>query len=204
MPVVAAMPMLAEHYVHVPTEIARASKLAYSVTNVTGDGDSIRVHVACAIGVCAMACGVHGCLIRRKDGMLLEAHTAGMPAQTLERFELVDRTDVMRLVDVFYDRVRADDILGPIFDDVAHVDWAVHLPLMYDFWDSVLFSAGTYHGNPLIVHQHLAQRVPLTGREFARWLSLFESTVDDLFEGPMAEHARLAAARIATALQQRL
>ncbi len=127
-----------------------------------------------------------------------------MRTQTLERFELADRADVTRLVDIFYDRIRADDLLGPIFDDVAHVDWAAHLPLMYDFWDSVLFSAGTFHGNPLAVHRQLALRVPLTGREFARWLSLFESTVDDLFEGPMAEHAKLAAARIAAALQYHL
>lgn len=50
-----------------------------------------------------------------------------------DRFELADRRDVARLVNVFYDRVRADDMLGPIFDDVAAVDWAVHLPRMYDF-----------------------------------------------------------------------
>ena len=72
---------------------------------------------------------------------------------TLERFELADRGDVMRLVNVFYDRVQADELLGPIFNDIAHVDWAAHLPLMYDFWDSVLFSAGTFHGNPLVVHR---------------------------------------------------
>ena len=49
------------------------------------------------------------------------------------RFDITDRRDVACLVNVFYDRVRDDDILGPIFDDVAHVDWATHLPRMYRF-----------------------------------------------------------------------
>ena len=36
------------------------------------------------------------------------------------RFDITDRRDV---ANVFYDRVRDDDVLGPIFDDIAHVDW---------------------------------------------------------------------------------
>lgn len=121
-----------------------------------------------------------------------------------ERFELADRGDVMRLVNVFYDRVQADELLGPIFNEVAHVDWATHLPLMYDFWDSVLFSVGTFHGNPLLVHRALARLTPLTGREFDRWLMLFHQTIDDCFVGAMADHAKESASRIAATLQQHL
>ena len=53
--------------------------------------------------------------------------------------DLSSRADVERLVDAFYVRVRDDRQLGPIFNDVARVDWAVHLPKMYAFWDAVLF-----------------------------------------------------------------
>ena len=49
------------------------------------------------------------------------------------RFDITDRRDVACLVNVFYDRVRDDDVLEPIFDDIAHVDRATHLPRMYDF-----------------------------------------------------------------------
>lgn len=45
--------------------------------------------------------------------------------------------DIVRLVDAFYERVRADEILGPIFDEVAHTDWDQHLPKMYAFWQTV-------------------------------------------------------------------
>src|SRR5881398_2166271 len=69
------------------------------------------------------------------------------------RMDITDSRDVARLVNVFYDRVRDDDILGPIFDDIAHVDWATHLPRMYDFWESVLFARATFKGTPLVVHR---------------------------------------------------
>jgi truncated hemoglobin YjbI len=40
--------------------------------------------------------------------------------------------EITRLVDAFDDRGREDGLLGPIFNDVARVEWAAHLPRMYD------------------------------------------------------------------------
>jgi hemoglobin len=120
---------------------------------------------------------------------------------TPHRYDITDRRDVMRLVDVFYDRLRDDEVLGPIFDDVAQVDWTSHLPRMYDFWETLLFAAGTYKGDPLAAHRALARLTPLTSAEFDRWVALFHATVDDLFTGPMADDAKARAARIATTLQ---
>jgi hemoglobin len=120
------------------------------------------------------------------------------------RFDITDPRDVACLVNLFYSRVRDDDQLGPIFDDLAHVDWATHLPRMCDFWESVLFARATFKGAPLEVHRALAQRTPLTCDLFNRWLMLFHSTVDDLFSGPMAEHAKRSAARIAATMQHNL
>jgi hemoglobin len=121
-----------------------------------------------------------------------------------DRFDIADQRDVARLVNLFYDRVRADDLLGPIFDDVARVDWATHLPRMYDFWESVLFARASFKGDPLFVHRELARRTPLTARGFDRWLELFHATVDDLFEGTVADHAKQSAARIAMTLQNNI
>ena len=120
------------------------------------------------------------------------------------RFDIIDSRDVARLVNVFYDRVRDDDMLGPIFGDVAHVDWATHLPRMYDFWESVLFARATFKGTPLVVHRALARRTPLTPVAFERWISLFHSTVDDLFSGPMADHAKNSAVRIAATMEHHI
>lgn len=118
--------------------------------------------------------------------------------------DLDSRDAIVELVDAFYARVRADDLLGPIFDDVARVDWAAHLPRMYAFWDSVLFGAPGFKGNPLAVHLQLGRRVRLTAREFERWLELFNDSVDALFAGPGAESAKARAARIATVMLHHL
>jgi hemoglobin len=114
------------------------------------------------------------------------------------------RADLERLVNGFYASVRADPVLGPIFDDVARTNWDEHLPKMYDFWETVLFGTGTFRGKPLAVHLALAARVPLTGREFQRWLELFEGQVDAMFAGPIAEEAKCRAARIAAVMQHHL
>jgi len=118
--------------------------------------------------------------------------------------DILSRAEIERLVDVFYVRVRADNILRPIFDDVAHVDWGRHLPKMYAFWEAILFGSPGFKGNPLVVHRELASRVPLGSREFGRWLRVFHESVDTLFSGPRAEEAKARASRIATVMQQHI
>jgi hemoglobin len=118
--------------------------------------------------------------------------------------DITSRADIERLVDAFYERVRADDLLGPIFDDVARTDWAKHLPKMYEFWQSVLFGVSGFRGNPLQIHRDLARRVPLGEKEFGRWLDLFHETVDTTFSGPRAEDVKLRALRIAAVMQSHI
>jgi hemoglobin len=114
--------------------------------------------------------------------------------------DIASRTDIEQLVDTFYGQVRADDRLGPIFNDVARVDWATHLPKMYAFWDAVLFGVPGFKGNPLATHHALAQHAPLTAREFDRWVALFHRSVDLLFAGPTAEEAKRRAQQIAATM----
>ena len=72
--------------------------------------------------------------------------------------DIASRADIERLVNGFYERVRGDELLGPIFDDVAQTDWALHLPKMYDFWEGVLFGVAGFRGNrcPSIVNSPAA------------------------------------------------
>jgi hemoglobin len=115
--------------------------------------------------------------------------------------DITSRADIERLVNTFYERVRGDELLGPIFDTVAQVDWDAHLPKMYAFWDAVLFGTTGFKGNPMAVHRALAQKTPLTPREFERWLGIFNQSVDALFAGPMADEAKIRAVRIAATMQ---
>ncbi len=118
--------------------------------------------------------------------------------------DLADRTDVERLVVAFYDRAFADPLLGPIFVDIAQLDLVAHLPIMCDFWETALFRAGLYKRNALAVHAALHAVEPLTGDHFFRWLTLWTTTVDELFVGPKAELAKTQASRIAWSINRRL
>jgi hemoglobin len=120
---------------------------------------------------------------------------------TQQYTDISSRADIERLVNHFYGQIRQDALLGPIFDDVARVDWERHLPKMYAFWEKVLFGVPGFQGNPLAVHLALAARTPLGAREFDRWLGLFRASVQALFRGPVADEAMERAARIAGVMQ---
>ena len=91
--------------------------------------------------------------------------------------------DIKEMVDAFYDRIRQDSLVGPVFDTVVKVDWQKHLPRMYAFWTTVALHQAGYKGNPIEKHQDVARRVALEEAHFDRWLTLFEETVDERFEG---------------------
>ena len=105
------------------------------------------------------------------------------------------------LVRRFYDKVVADPVIGHIFTEVVRVNWEKHLPVMFDFWENTLFFTGGYSGNPMQMHKGLHRRFPLTQEHFERWISLFTSTVDELFEGEKTELAKQRALSIATIMQ---
>jgi hemoglobin len=100
-----------------------------------------------------------------------------------------------QVVHGFYDRVRADAVLGPIFADRIH-DWGPHLERMVDFWSSVALMTGRYHGAPVPAHASL----PVTGAHFDRWLTLFRGTAREMCPPQGAAHLIERAERIARSL----
>jgi hemoglobin len=118
--------------------------------------------------------------------------------------DLADRDDVTELVSAFYRSAFADPLIGPVFTEVAKMDLDHHLPIICDFWETVLFNAGLYRRDALRIHLVLHARYPLGPDHFDRWLALWTRTVDEGFAGPVAERAKLQAARIARSMQRRL
>jgi hemoglobin len=114
------------------------------------------------------------------------------------RKDIKSRKDIETLVNSFYEKVKADALIGPIF---CRIDWEKHLPVMYQFWDNAIFYSGGYNGNPLKTHQNLHHVFPLTKQHFDIWIHLFISTVDELFSGEKAELAKQRAISIATVMQ---
>ena len=110
-----------------------------------------------------------------------------------ELHDIIDETDVRLLVDKFYEKVRQDDLLAPVFEPVIGDEWEHHLGRMTDFWSTLLLYTKKFSDDPLTKHLPLA----LTKEHFDRWLLLFHSTVDELFLGQIAENAKSRANSIA-------
>ncbi len=103
---------------------------------------------------------------------------------------------IERLVRSFYERVRADEMLGPIFDARIR-DWEPHLQQMCAFWSSVALMSGRYQGAPMPKHLPL----PVDATHFDRWLALFEATAAEVCPPEAAAHFLERAHRIAASLE---
>ena len=110
-----------------------------------------------------------------------------------DKKEILSINDVRLLVDCFYDKIREDNFLSKIFNDVIEDRWPEHLEKMYCFWQTVLLEEHTYHGSPFLPHANL----PVEAVHFGRWLKLFHETIDKLFVGKNALKAKKQGQRMA-------
>lgn len=110
-----------------------------------------------------------------------------LPAQTRD---LEDVADIEQMVRRFYASVAQDDLLGPIFNDVAEVDWSEHIPRLAMFWSRALFGVQGYSGNPYREHRRIHELSAFRPEHFERWLDLFHGTIDLRWTGPVAERAK--------------
>ena len=108
-----------------------------------------------------------------------------------KEIEVLD--DIKVLVDNFYSKVREDDLLKDIFNNIIQDRWPEHLEKMYRFWQTVLLGEHTYHGSPFVPHAKL----PVDRIHFDRWLELFYKTVDEHFQGEKAVRAKWQGDRMA-------
>lgn len=110
----------------------------------------------------------------------------------------IDAPYLSLMVDTFYDRIRADPRLGPIFEAEIGDNWGPHLARMKDFWASVALNAGSYSGKPVAVHQKING---VERGDFDVWLGLFHATLQDTAPTPeAAHHLMIRAERIAQSL----
>ena len=100
------------------------------------------------------------------------------------------REDIGLLVERFYEKVRGDDLIGDIFNNELLFRWDTHIPIMIDFWESVLLGSATYRGNTMRVHIELNKKHLLKPEHFVRWQKLFFETLEEHFTGPKVEEAK--------------
>ncbi|HLT43018.1 MAG TPA: group III truncated hemoglobin [Sphingobacteriaceae bacterium] len=114
--------------------------------------------------------------------------------------DILSLDDIKILVDTFYDKIRKNELLGPIFNNRIQDRWPQHLEKMYTFWQTVLLKEHTYFGSPFVPHAHL----PVDNIHFNTWVGLFNETVDDLFEGRIAEEAKWRGAKMAEMFESKI
>lgn len=112
--------------------------------------------------------------------------------------------EITEMVRRFYADVAQDELLGPLFNDVAQVDWSEHLPKLTAFWCRALLGQAGYVGNPFHAHAHIHSQRPFTAAHFERWLSLFHETLELGWIGPHADRAAELARNVARVHSQRL
>lgn len=110
----------------------------------------------------------------------------------------IDEDSLVRVVALFYERVRQDPELGPIFNETID-DWPLHLEKLVAFWSSVMLTSGRYKGSPMAAH--LKHKARITPAMFDRWLALWDSTTAEVMAPEAAAAMQAKAARIAESLQ---
>jgi hemoglobin len=115
--------------------------------------------------------------------------------------DIQSRTDIELLIIKFYEKAMIDEVIGFYFTEVVPLNLEKHIPVIVNFWESVLLGNNVYHGDPIKPHYVMHSIHAFTDAHFARWVMLFTQTVDESFEGDIAERAKQRALSIATVMR---
>lgn len=118
--------------------------------------------------------------------------------------DIEDRTDIEALMVNFYGKALLDTVIGFFFTEVVVLDMDRHIPLITDFWETVLFEKSSYRGNVFGVHEHIHTLSIFKDEHFIRWVQLFKQSVDELYAGNNAEKIKQRAESIATVMRIKL
>ena len=98
------------------------------------------------------------------------------------------------LVHSFYADVRADALLGPVFEEALRDRWQPHLARMVEFWSSVALGSKSFSGNVFGKHMALTGVTPA---HFATWVRLWATHTERLFAPEVARELQITAHGIA-------
>ena len=104
--------------------------------------------------------------------------------------DLATIADVEILVSAFYERAMMDEHIGLFFTEAVPLKLKEHLPKIVKFWSSILLDTNVYRDNPMLKHIALSQKMKIQESHMTRWLTLWKSTIDRLYEGPKADLAK--------------
>ena len=105
------------------------------------------------------------------------------------------------VVTEFYKRIRAHEILGPVFFQTLPDEpkiWAEHEEKIARFWRNAILHERSYNGNPQQIH---SQRKAVLPDHFELWLNLFDETLSELLPETLKSSWSLLAHRIGAGLK---
>lgn len=111
--------------------------------------------------------------------------------------------NIARFIDLFYEKVLKDDLLRPIFIDIAQIDLSHHLGHIRDYWGKLLLGKTDYQRNTMEIHRALNGKSRLTPEQFSKWLELFVLTAETHFDGDKTTRAIRIATNIAGNMEDR-
>ena len=118
--------------------------------------------------------------------------------------DIETREDIVRLLQLFYTKAFKDDLIGRFFTVVVPLDLDTHIPVIADFWESIVFGTRGYRKNVMEVHQHIHHLSTIKKEHLERWVQLFTGTVSELYEGNKAELMKQRAISIANLMNIKL
>lgn len=122
----------------------------------------------------------------------------------MNRQDIKTRDDIEKLLRSFYEKVILDETIGIIFTKIVPMNWEHHIPLITDFWETILLDNPVYKKNAMEVHYSLNKVFPLHEKHFTAWLYLFNTTIDSMYEGKVTELAKKRASSIAALMQHKM
>jgi hemoglobin len=119
--------------------------------------------------------------------------------------DISSREDVHLLVTTFYGKVRKDELLSPIFNRVIK-DWEEHFVRLTNFWMTNLFFEKKYIGDPMAKHIEVDRihNGSINEMHFGVWLNMWYQTIDEMFEGEVAQIAKNRARSMSTFIHLKL
>jgi hemoglobin len=118
--------------------------------------------------------------------------------------DIQTRADLDRLTHRFFEQLLDQATFSQFFFEVANVKLGEHLKRFTDFWESALFKTGGYNSDMMVFHMDLDNMMRIEKDHFEQWLSTFNATVDDLFEGEKANEIKEKARAIAIVLEMKI
>jgi len=114
-----------------------------------------------------------------------------------EKPDITNRRDIEKFIILFYQNVIKNDTIGTIFTKIFPLNWEQHIPLITDFWETILLDNPVYKKNDMEIHYELNKTYKLKKKHFDAWLHLFNTTIDHMYSGEKVLLAKKRAAGIA-------